>query len=39
MYVFVMETQRSIDELLYSEEHYADPYPLWKRMRHEAPVF
>ena len=34
-----METQRSIDELLYSEEHYADPYPLWKRMRHEAPVF
>ena len=39
MYVFIMETQRSIDELLYSEEHYADPYPLWERMRHEAPVF
>ena len=39
MYVFVMETQRSIDDLLYSEEHYVDPYPLWKRMRHEAPVF
>ena len=39
MYVFNMGTQLSIDELLNSEEHHADPYPLWKRMRHEAPVF
>ena len=39
MYVFNMGTQLNIDELLNSEEHHADPYPLWKRMRHEAPVF
>ena len=39
MYVFGMGESHSIDELLYSEEHYADPYPLWERMRHEAPVF
>ena len=34
-----MDSSKSIPELLYSEEHYADPYPLWERMRHEAPVF
>lgn len=39
MYVFGMGESHSIDDLLYSEEHYADPYPLWERMRHEAPVF
>ena len=39
MYVFVMGESHSIDDLLYSEDHYADPYPLWERMRHEAPVF
>jgi cytochrome P450 len=26
-------------DLLYSEEFLADPYPIWERMRHEAPVF
>ena len=26
-------------EMLHSPEHVADPYPLWERMRHEAPVF
>ena len=39
MYVFGMGESHSIDDLLYSEDHYADPYPLWERMRHEAPVF
>ena len=39
MYLFGMGESHSIDDLLYSEEHYADPYPLWERMRHEAPVF
>ena len=39
MYVFGMGESHSIDDLLYGEEHYADPYPLWERMRHEAPVF
>ena len=39
MYVFGMGESHSIDDLLYSEEHYADPFPLWERMRHEAPVF
>lgn len=39
MYVFGMGKSHSIDDLLYGEEHYADPYPLWERMRHEAPVF
>ena len=39
MYVFGMGESHSIDDLLYTEEHYADPYPLWERMRHEAPVF
>ncbi|MEC7923868.1 MAG: cytochrome P450 [Actinomycetota bacterium] len=34
-----MGGSKRIEELLYSEEHYADPYPLWERMRHEAPVF
>lgn len=26
-------------DLLYSREFLADPYPIWERMRHEAPVF
>lgn len=26
-------------DLLYSEEFLADPYPIWERMRHDAPVF
>ncbi|MGI9622062.1 MAG: cytochrome P450 [Acidimicrobiales bacterium] len=26
-------------DMLYSAEHLTDPYPLWERMRHEAPVF
>lgn len=34
-----MAPEAITSDLLYSREHLADPYPLWERMRHEAPVF
>lgn len=37
--VFHMPGSKITSEMLHSPEHVADPYPLWERMRHDAPVF